>query len=366
MTRILSILSPSTLESDRIDRSATAAVSSNSALGHNRNVIDAPTNINTDHPFPAPAAPTSMSIGASISTSAQGSQIPIVTIDTATITDTMAARLSASFLGHVLFLKSQVPFPVAQLARIPRGNPSKSRSAKKCIELLASFDTLASHLHTTFTALSTARARAHSTTTHARADEKAVYLAIVLGPSVGTAKSRTMIGIEGLETKVWGERDDVVGPRGQRDVASVDKGCGGEREGDSGCESESESSADTVSAGGSEEEEDGEGEGFNSDGPPESDSDSESEDESNSENGSDGEDDRKSTHSEGENSLPSSTSHAQEQAALLSAERLLSWTLANNDGGGMAAEIAPTQTHVLLRAPRRFSHPAWIPRQNLV
>jgi hypothetical protein len=26
---------------------------------------------------------------------------------------------------------------------------------------------------------------------------------------------------------------------------------------------------------------------------------------------------------------------------------------------------APTQTHVLLRAPRRFVHPAWIPRQNM-
>ncbi len=27
--------------------------------------------------------------------------------------------------------------------------------------------------------------------------------------------------------------------------------------------------------------------------------------------------------------------------------------------------LAPTQTHVLLRAPRRFSHPAWLPRQNV-
>ena len=26
---------------------------------------------------------------------------------------------------------------------------------------------------------------------------------------------------------------------------------------------------------------------------------------------------------------------------------------------------APTQTHVLLRAPRSFAHPAWVPRQNL-
>ena len=27
--------------------------------------------------------------------------------------------------------------------------------------------------------------------------------------------------------------------------------------------------------------------------------------------------------------------------------------------------IGPTQIHILIRAPRRFSHPAWIPRQNL-
>ena len=26
---------------------------------------------------------------------------------------------------------------------------------------------------------------------------------------------------------------------------------------------------------------------------------------------------------------------------------------------------APTQTHSLLRAPRGFNHPAWVPRQNL-
>jgi len=26
---------------------------------------------------------------------------------------------------------------------------------------------------------------------------------------------------------------------------------------------------------------------------------------------------------------------------------------------------APTQTHILIRAPRRFAHPAWIPRQNV-
>lgn len=31
----------------------------------------------------------------------------------------------------------------------------------------------------------------------------------------------------------------------------------------------------------------------------------------------------------------------------------------------MTLFAAPTQTHVLLRAPRRFSHPAWLPRQNV-
>ena len=29
------------------------------------------------------------------------------------------------------------------------------------------------------------------------------------------------------------------------------------------------------------------------------------------------------------------------------------------------SKTAPTQTHILLRAPRRFIHPAWIPRQNI-
>lgn len=28
-------------------------------------------------------------------------------------------------------------------------------------------------------------------------------------------------------------------------------------------------------------------------------------------------------------------------------------------------DIAPTQTHIVLRAPRKFMHPAWVPRQTL-
>ena len=73
--------------------------------------------------------------------------------------------------------------------------------------------------------------------------------------------------------------------------------------------------------------------------------------------------------------------------SIRAAERLLSRTLASacaeDDGQGLAAEMgtlrpyhdhhrfsltslpAPTQIHVLLRAPRRFDHPSWVPRQNL-
>ena len=36
------------------------------------------------------------------------------------------------------------------------------------------------------------------------------YLAIVLGPSVSSAKARVMFAVDGLEVKVWGVRDDVV------------------------------------------------------------------------------------------------------------------------------------------------------------
>lgn len=41
--------------------------------------------------------------------SAPKSKIPCVTLETDVITDAMAARLAMSLLGHILFMKSQVP-----------------------------------------------------------------------------------------------------------------------------------------------------------------------------------------------------------------------------------------------------------------
>ncbi|KAG2038292.1 hypothetical protein BDR03DRAFT_955085 [Suillus americanus] len=213
-------------------------------------------------------------------------KIPSITIDADLVTDSMAARLCISLVGHVLFLKSQVPFPVIQMARMPGGDTT-SRAAKKRHELLNSFDTLASHLNTTFTALSTAFAH-HCGTKGARSSGRA-YLAVVLGPTPGSAKCRVMVGVDALEAKIWGKRDD-------------------------------RSSVPSSSS------------------PPPP-----------------------------PHILP--PTYAQELEALRTAERLLSRTLASacgeNDGQGMASEMAPTQTHIVLRAPRKFMHPAWVPRQAL-
>lgn len=43
------------------------------------------------------------------------SQLPIVVLEVDYITDTVAARLATSLLGHVLFLKNQIPLSVTLL-----------------------------------------------------------------------------------------------------------------------------------------------------------------------------------------------------------------------------------------------------------
>ncbi|KAJ4472510.1 hypothetical protein C8J55DRAFT_520268 [Lentinula edodes] len=291
-------------------------------------------------------------------------KIPRVCLDMDVIPDMMAARLATSLLGHVLFLKNQIPFPVAQLSRLP-GGKSNSRAAKLKHDLIDSFDTLSSHLDTTFTALSTAFARCSPTGASASGDSNAdeqspgsqAYLAILVGPSIGTAKSKVIFAVDGLETKIWGVRDDL--PRKVEAREEV------EDESDSDAEEGLEETYETF------DDDDEE----NSHYEPE---DSDSEDDS----------DVCSTSSRPDSPTPkpppspprrvypstsSQTSpthllqdHAREQQKIRAADQLLSRTLAMADaeGRGMASELVPTQTHVLLRAPRRFSHPAWIPRPN--
>ncbi|KAA1478649.1 hypothetical protein DENSPDRAFT_788248 [Dentipellis sp. KUC8613] len=269
--------------------------------------------------------------------------IPAVRLDAKHISDEMAARLSVSLLGHVLFLKSQVPFPVVQLSRMPGGKSTNTRAAKKRAEFINAFDELSSHLHTTFSALSTAFARnaarypkLHDTEPSAGpsdAPTATAYLSVVLGPTVGTAKARVMLAMEGLEVRIWGTRDDEEWPQDEdSEEGSIIED--GEEDSESEQEDEDESDVD--------------------------DQDERSDDSAEEPDASDEED---------EEDIPESPPPSQPSLSRTPSlpERLLSRTLANAcaDGPGMACEMAPTQTHILLRAPRCFSHPAWVPRQNL-
>ncbi|KAF8959404.1 hypothetical protein BDZ97DRAFT_1667258, partial [Flammula alnicola] len=261
---------------------------------------------------------------------------PVARLDTDMITDATAARLATSLLGHVLFLKNQVPFPVMQLGRLP-GGKANSRAFKQRAELLASYDTISSHLDTTFSALSTAIARCSGQSGQNVAQ---AHVAILVGPSLGSAKSKVMLGIDGLEKRIWGTREEAFSQH-QGDKESDDE----EEEEEEGEESE-ESEEETEESGEEPEE-------------------SEDEDEEDQEE----DDEEESVDDEPPSSSPPPpyTSYAEEQKFLQNADRLLSRTLASADaaGNGITSEMTPTQTHVLIRAPRRFNHPAWIPRQNI-
>lgn len=81
---------------------------------------------------------------------------------------------------------------------------------------MESFDLLSSHFDSSFSALSTAFARhgmkAPSPLSELRKPKspRRGYLALLVGPSVGTAKAKVILGLDGLESKVWGLRDDEV------------------------------------------------------------------------------------------------------------------------------------------------------------
>ncbi|KAG9309757.1 hypothetical protein JVU11DRAFT_10131 [Chiua virens] len=288
------------------------------------------------------------------------SKIPTVVLDTDVVSDNMAARLCISFLGHLLFLKNQVPFPIVQLTSMPTKD-NTTRIAKKRHELLNSFDTLASHLYTTFIALSSALAlrgspekaeagsNASPSSYHGKHGVARAFFAVALGPTVGSARARVMVGIDGLETKVWGLREDDAATRDVSEESDHDS-------------VESESDPEDEDEQSDEEEGDDEGHGSETDDnapPPPSRSPSPVPSDSDS---------LVSTPSL---EVPSTSSkqQAEDPETVRAAERLLSRTLASacaeDDGEGLASEMAPTQIHVLLRAPRRFDHPSWIPRQNL-
>ncbi|TFK71598.1 hypothetical protein BDN72DRAFT_837496 [Pluteus cervinus] len=500
--------------------------------------------------------------------------IPTVRLDVENISDVVAARLATALLAHILFLKSQIPLPVAQLARMKpaaietsatRGPKTNSRAVKHRMELLNSYDTLSSHLATTFTALSTALARCaqpsllpplniqpspvrsqevpsvsspvssplpkalgtnsspnpprsqskenvnpsprHSpspssspsyskapcsglplssisistptsttskstfmstlsssattpSTSACTASPEAthygngngsgvktarVYLAILVGPSLTSARAKVIMGVDGFECKVWGERDDDTltidndqdksegeddDEESESESGSEDSGSGSTEDGDS---------EETKESGSDSDEEDGEGadeETSDVESVPASDNDGsvdqtecEGDDEarihapseppkppanrsvaekahtatqpavpsllaaasplstppqsiSSNPLGSDISPRQKRGQQQHQHQQrphqiqhraspppPPRPSHAEEQQMLHNAERALAKTLAladaESESGGLACEMAPTQTHILIRAPRRFVHPAWVPKQNM-
>lgn len=169
-------------------------------------------------------------------------------------------------------------------------------------EFLATFDTISSHMDTTFSALSTALSRCsnNNDSTITRA-----YLAIFLGPSLGSAKSKVVLGIDGLEKRIWGNHANVSSTR------------------EAGDENEEQ---DVVSETGDDD---------SAEDPDESESDrSEEELEEESED----EDDCENIDVV---SSPPLTAHASEQKFLQNAERLLSRTLAaaDVDGRGIISEM---------------------------
>ena len=185
-------------------------------------------------------------------------------------------------------------------------------------EFLATFDTIASHMDTTFSALSTALSRCsnYKDSTITRA-----YLAIFVGPSLVSAKSKVLLGIDGLEKRVWGDLANVP---------STQEAGGDENEEQdvvSGTEDDdSEEDPDESESDGSEEELEEE---------------SEDEDEDEDE---DDDADANDSNNAGRISLPPLTtqkSHASEQKFLQNAERLLSRTLAaaDADGRGIISEM---------------------------
>ncbi|EPQ59827.1 hypothetical protein GLOTRDRAFT_71521 [Gloeophyllum trabeum ATCC 11539] len=279
--------------------------------------------------------------------------VPTVRLEQDRLTDTMAAGLAMSLLGHVLFLKGQVPFPVMQMLKMP-ASQADSRASKKRQELLSSLDILSCHLQTTFTALSHAIASRMDSADPAAtpgsvpspptqgSNFQQVYMMMILGPSVNAAKARVVLVVDGLEVKLLGERYD-------KPLTHATTGDISEQPTDNQSESDdSEEEHDDSDLEDSEEEE------FN--------------DESVSDEDALESDYETASESEETGSAPApplSRSPSPEQEQLRAAERLLSRTLANAcaEDDGMQSELAPTQAHILLRAPRRFGHPSWTPRQ---
>ncbi|KZV87248.1 hypothetical protein EXIGLDRAFT_773828, partial [Exidia glandulosa HHB12029] len=212
----------------------------------------------------------------------------------------------------------QIPHPVSQLARLAaRADPSAkvSKADKKRTELLDSFDLLACHLHTTFDILSRSLAKIQATnaTVHGQAQ-----MMLVVGSTIASARSRVIVDFDGFEVKPYGR-----GPHAEDAQHDEDE--------DDEVDSEDDDDEDVY---------------YEDDLPPLVTEDQEA-DESSDEDG-----DTLFPQEEDEPAVL-----AEEERLCMVAERALSRTINSTDS--FCSELAPTNTYILLRAPRSFVHPSW-------
>ncbi|KDQ17123.1 hypothetical protein BOTBODRAFT_186259 [Botryobasidium botryosum FD-172 SS1] len=332
-----------------------------------------------------------------------------IPIETDAISPMFASRLALTLLQNALFLKGQVPFPVTQLGRLPPTTGKSSaatRALKKRTEFLSAIDLLTSHLYTTFLALSWTLAlnklrfpALSSDCAHAqqkspadscpsactelfKTEKSKVHLMLVFGPSISTAKARCILELDGLEVVPYGLKEDgTILP----DVYGDGENAGRESGEGKGTKiagastrvqplAESEGNGKKEGERGSLHVEPGTETSNNEPGPaPPPTANSEGAGDDNPSEAGSSSAPSSSRLSALSSPHPVATSFGfvnlgaaersqHDEKAIRAAERLMGLKLTCSASFG--TEVAPTSTFVLLRAPRRFKHPSWLPRQN--
>ncbi|VDB95406.1 unnamed protein product [Peniophora sp. CBMAI 1063] len=455
------VLVPSFLPPPPALPSATSAISAT----QNPPTTSAPSLSASNSPAPASMSsqPQPSSQSTVLSTSETKAEeelnVPVVTLSQPALEPELVAALASSMLGHVLFLKGQIPLPAAQLARLPQ--PLNATKAKKRTDMLNALDTLNSHLRTTFQALAVALAqrgagngdggdvqhkdRENSVVREVgvagrgkenvglemgakeggavivdkgMAQEKAgeecadgealedAQLVFAVGPTPGAPKARVVFAIRGLALDAHMDKDEIEECVDRSDEESED---------DDGDEDSDEEDGDEDGDEGDASEDDLDQPTSRAPSPPSSQplidtppappppkasftpftiptdtvSPSARLPLSNKPLPMSTRPPLSTTNSAGSLSAFSSSApprlnrkplaqisqrigqprnamkHAESQIAMRAAERALGKTLAEDGRLAAGGEIAPTHTHILIRAPRRFSHPAWRPRAPL-
>jgi hypothetical protein len=207
---------------------------------------------------------------------------------------------------------------------------------------MASYDTISSHLDTTFSALATALARCSGPKAHSQSGVTQAHVAILVGPSLGSAKAKVIMGIDGLEKKIWGMRSAAtVSENNYENSKEEDE----EEEGDGEDQKDVESSEEDEDC-----PEDSEDEGDHDNEESEDENIDEDEDQESVVDGEEADEEEAEDDDEQVSAPPPPyISYAEEQKFLQSADRLLSRELAAADaeGNGIASEMCTSISHFL-------------------